>query len=112
MEINIRARGFDLDDETRDMILRRTTFALDAFTDSVGAVSIYLLDLNGPRGGVDKLCQINAEIGGRTQLAVIEQNRTIAGAVNQALRSMKYRVADCLRREREHEPESMAATVS
>ena len=112
MEINIRARGFDLDDETREMILRRTTFALDAFRDSVGAVSIYLLDLNGPRGGVDKLCQINAEVGGRTQLAVIQQNTTIAGAVNNALRTIKYRVADSLRRERPPDTQSIRAAVA
>ena len=112
MELIIRARGLEVDDQTREMILRRTRFALDAFGDRVESVAIYLLDLNGPRGGVDKLCQVNVRVAGMSQLAMIEQAPTVAGAVNRALRSAKHRVAEAVRRLRQPETESVRTAVA
>jgi hypothetical protein len=112
MDITIRARGLELDNETREMILRRTGFALDAFGDRVESAAIYLMDLNGPRGGVDKLCQVNIRVAGLSQLAVVEQAPTVAGAVNRSLRTAKHVVAEAVRKMRQPETESVRAAVA
>lgn len=110
MEITIRARGFDLYEDTRDMVLRRTQFALDAFEKHVESVSIFLLDLNGPKGGVDKLCQVNVKVAGLTQIATIENGNTVETAVNEALKTAKYRVSEAIRKKQE--TDSMRAAVA
>ena len=112
MELFIRARGFEVDRETRDMIVRRTRFALDAFGARIASVAVFLVDLNGPRGGVDKLCQVNIRTEGLGQLAVIEQGQTVAGAVNRALRTAKHRVAEEVRRKREPDTASIRTAVA
>lgn len=39
--------------------LRRITYALDRFHSAVREVNIRLLDVNGPKGGIDKNCIAN-----------------------------------------------------
>jgi hypothetical protein len=112
MELIIRARGCEVDDDTREMIVRRTRFALDAFGHVVESIAIYLLDMYGRRGGVDKLCQANIRLTGMSQLAVIEQAATLAGAVNRVLRTARHRIAEEVRRARVPQPESIRTAVA
>jgi putative sigma-54 modulation protein len=49
-------------DEIREYAERRVCFALDRFRD-MKRVVVSLDDLNGPKGGMDKLCRIVAEFG-------------------------------------------------
>jgi len=57
----IRSRGCATG-EIRDYAKRRVCFALDRFPD-VRVLVVSLHDLNGPKGGIDKLCRIVVEFG-------------------------------------------------
>jgi putative sigma-54 modulation protein len=98
MELSIRTRSIETTDELRDLVTRRLQFALDAFAERIESVSVYLMDLNGPRRGVDKLCQITVRVHGIGSLAVLERSSTPAGALSRAARRLKYRVSEALRR--------------
>jgi ribosome-associated translation inhibitor RaiA len=98
MELSIRTRAIESTDELRDLVARRLQFALDTFTDRIESVSVYLMDLNGPRRGVDKICQITVRLHGAGSLAVLERGATPAGALSRATRRLKYRVSEALRR--------------
>src|ERR1051326_1811161 len=64
MKLSIRTRSVEITDALRDLISRRLRSSLDAFGGRVTNASVYLADVNGPRGGVDKSCQIGVAVRG------------------------------------------------
>ena len=93
MELSIRTRDVELTDALRERITRRLGFSLDTFEDHVEDAFVYLVDLNGPKGGVDKLCQITVRARGMGELAVRETGTTFQAALNRAARRLKYRLS-------------------
>lgn len=62
MQIDIRAQGFTLTQGLRDYVMKRLAYAFAHGDDSVTRLSVYLSDINGPRGGDDKRCLIQARL--------------------------------------------------
>ena len=58
MKIEIQARNFSLTDSLREYIERRLGFALSTRDEHILRIAVRLSDINGPRGGADKCCQI------------------------------------------------------
>ena len=58
MKIEIRFRGLESSDALRDHVSRRIHFHLSRFGNEVTAILVRLADVNGPKGGVDKRCQV------------------------------------------------------
>lgn len=69
MKIDVRFRGLEGSDALRRYVVRRVGFALDRFSNLVQEVVIRLSDVNGPRGGADKRCQVT--VHGRAMGAAI-----------------------------------------
>jgi ribosome-associated translation inhibitor RaiA len=86
MELTIRTRSIEITDSLRDLISRRLHFALDIFGDRIRHASVYLADVNGPRGGVDKSCQINVTVRGIGSILVSEKGSTSEAALTRATR--------------------------
>lgn len=98
MEIVIRARDIGWNDELRRQVERSITFAVDRHTKRIRRVSVYLTDLNGPRGGVDKLCQITADLRGSRSVLILEIGDDLLGVVTRAARRLGYRVGRSIQR--------------
>ncbi len=60
MEIAIRTRDLEWNENLRKLVERRIDYAVDRHKSRIGRISACLSDLNGPRGGMDKLCQMTA----------------------------------------------------
>jgi ribosome-associated translation inhibitor RaiA len=58
MELEMRGVNYELNDALKVHIERRLGFALGRFADRIQRLMVRLSDINGPRGGVDKRCQI------------------------------------------------------
>ena len=58
MKLEIRVRGVEAADALREHAARRVHFHLSRFGHEVAAVVMRISDLNGPKGGIDKRCQI------------------------------------------------------
>ncbi len=58
MKIEVRFRGLGSSDALRDHAARRIHSHLSRFAGEVTAVLVRLDDVNGPKGGVDKRCQV------------------------------------------------------
>src|SRR5947208_1573718 len=58
MHIDIRGTHVYITESLRAYIERRLGFALDRFARSIRRVVVRLVDLNGPRGGIDECCQL------------------------------------------------------
>jgi len=58
MQIDIQARNFSLTNALREYIQRRLGFSLSTRDEHIQRIMVRLSDINGPRGGRDKCCQI------------------------------------------------------
>lgn len=58
MDLQIRTRNFELTDELQEHLERRLAFALRRFLGRIDRVAVRITDENGPRGGIDKSCQV------------------------------------------------------
>ena len=104
MQIDIRANGIEVSESLQAHTERCLKFGLDWARHDVDRVVITLSDINGPRGGNDKRCQLRIplpkmrdvvieEIAGDLQIAV-------ARSVDRAARSLERRLS----RQREFGP--------
>jgi hypothetical protein len=98
MEIVIRVRDTDWNEDLRRKLERSIEFAMDRHKSRIDRISVYLSDLNGPRGGVDKLCQITADIRGARPVLILEKGDDLEAVVNRAARRLSHRVGRRLHR--------------
>lgn len=76
---------------------RRLLFALGRFSRQVEAVRLLLDDVNGPRGGVDKRCQVVVQLAPWGEVRVEQSDRSLHAVIDLAA----DRVRHALSRERE-----------
>ncbi|MCC7155466.1 MAG: hypothetical protein IT161_12905 [Bryobacterales bacterium] len=100
MNISVRTRDIVLSDELEKQIERSIAFAVDRHSSRVTQVSVYLADLNGPRGGVDKLCQITAELKGSIPVLILERGDDLVATVSRAAKRLGYRIGRRVQRVR------------
>ena len=62
MTFEVRGHHLPLSNALKRHAERRLAFALRRFDRWIGGVKVRISDVNGPRGGVDKFCQITAEM--------------------------------------------------
>lgn len=98
MELQVHSRHTELDQSLRDYIERRLTFALDRFAPRVNRVLVRLHDLNGPRGGVDKRCTVEAHLVPSGAVVVKAAGEDIEQAVGLAADRIGRRVRNELDR--------------
>ncbi len=84
MLIAIRDTGIGLSAEGRAYAIDRVDRALGAVREHVRKVFIYLTDLNGPRGGVDKLCRIAVTLDAGRPVVVTTNAGSVTGVVDVA----------------------------
>lgn len=100
MKFHVRSRQLHLGDEVRAHVGRRLAFSLDRFRDRVRRVTVNLMDVNGPRGGEDKVCRIEVRL--RPTGAVFADGfaADLLSAVDGAAARAAVTVARALKRER------------
>lgn len=58
MKFEVRGRGIEVTEEWTLRAARQVGFAFDRFGDRLASVVVQLHDRNGPKGGVDKHCDV------------------------------------------------------
>jgi putative sigma-54 modulation protein len=96
MQLDIQARGFALTEALRSYTLKRLRFALGRDDNVVMRARVRLADINGPRGGVDKRCQVELAMAGHSNI-LIEDTQTdlyfaIDRACERAMRTLNRRL--------------------
>jgi ribosome hibernation promoting factor len=94
--IEVRSKAECAEQEVYQFAERRIGFALDRIRDARRIV-ISIEDVNGPKGGADKRCQIVAEFG-FASVIIEEIQQTWQSAVARAMRRLSRRVARELKR--------------
>ncbi|MDX1253120.1 MAG: HPF/RaiA family ribosome-associated protein [Gammaproteobacteria bacterium] len=100
MQIDIQTHGFVLTQGLRTHVEQRLRFALTRFQNRVARVAVHLSDVNGPRGGVDKHCQLQVRLRGLPDIVVKDTEADLYVAVGRATERAGRTLARYLRRAR------------
>jgi hypothetical protein len=92
MKLRLATRGIELSSDLDDYVRRRAHFGLGRFAGKIKFLSISLADVNGPRGGIDKCCDIRIDAGLGKQVVVRERQATIEAAIAFAVESAERAV--------------------
>ena len=101
MRVDIKTSGFDLTDGLRDHAQKRLDFALDWARHEVSRVSLNLSDINGPRGGKDKRCQIHIPLPGNRDVVIKDTESDLYAAIDLAVDRASRTLERHLRRQRD-----------
>ena len=101
MRIHVRSRGFELTNALRAYAERRLLFGLGRFGRRLQSVMLRMDDVNGPRGGADKRCQIVARLAPWGDVRVEELDGDLYAAIDRAADRLDRAVAREMERRRE-----------
>ena len=85
MNIEIQARRVPLSRALRNYTERRIRFALARFDERITRVSLWLSDVNGPKGGNVKNCQLQIVMTGKPDVVIEETRENLYVAINRAI---------------------------
>ena len=98
MHVEAYSSTFTLTDGLREFLQRRLGFALGRYRDAIRRVTVRLRDLNGPRGGSDKACQLQVELAGQQPLVISHTAPDLYQAIGAAAKRADRQVARRLSR--------------
>ena len=84
MHIDIQARDFALTKALRLHIEKRLSFALSTRYDHIKRIMVRLSDINGPRGGNDKRCQLHVVLPGQQDVVIEDTQPDLYMAIDRA----------------------------
>ena len=100
MRLVLKCRSFELSDELRAHATKRVRFALGRLTSHIRSVEVALVDINGPRGGLDKKCRIVVRGGRFQQVCVQALDSSAEAAVSAAAERVARAVTRAIERQR------------
>jgi putative sigma-54 modulation protein len=97
MQLDIQTTGFSLTDGLKSYTTQHMQFALNRNDALIVRARVWLADINGPRGGVDKRCQIELKLAGQNNIVVEDVETDLYVAIDRAsercMRTLARRVA-------------------
>jgi ribosome-associated translation inhibitor RaiA len=95
--LSIQSRGFTLTRALKDRISKRIGLILGNTGHPITNVDVRLSDINGPKGGVDKKCQIHIQLSGQPGVIVTDIQRDLYNAIDRAasraMRTMRRKLS-------------------
>jgi putative sigma-54 modulation protein len=111
MRITVRTHDLDWNEKLQKKVERSIEFAVDRHRDRIDRIAVCLADLNGPRGGVDKLCQMTAEVRGIGTLHISENGSDVTAVAGRAARRLGFRIRRSIERRRGRGAADRRATI-
>jgi len=97
---HVRVIGVALDEEDRALIRQKLGAKLGKFAASIERVTVRMTDANGPRGGVDHVCNVKVVLSGLPSVVVERQDASPHAVIDLALRATEQAVRRGLGRRR------------
>jgi ribosome-associated translation inhibitor RaiA len=98
--VHVRVIGVELDDDERAYIRRKLGMKLGKFATSIERISVRVTDLNGPRGGIDQVCNVKVVLSGLPSVVIERRHAALHAAIDGALRATERAVRRCVDRRR------------
>jgi hypothetical protein len=97
---NVRVYGVDLSREERAGIRQGLGAKLGKYASSIERVSVRVLDANGPRGGIDKMCRVKVVLSALPSVIFESRAASLKDALNDALAGTEQAVRRSVQRRR------------
>ncbi len=101
MKIHLRSKKVGLDETVRAYIERRLRFSLGRYSPRILRVTVQIVDLNGPRGGEDKVCRIEVRLLPTGSVFVEDTDADLHAAVDRATDRAARSVSRAIERTRD-----------
>ncbi|WP_442505428.1 hypothetical protein SH528x_004215 [Novipirellula sp. SH528] len=98
MKITVATSIERLSPSARDSIRSLISSTLARFAPRITQVSVSVVDENGPRGGVDKLCRVNVLMPGVGTVTTKARHEKLMAAVSEAARRARRIVVTKMKR--------------
>ncbi|MDH5181013.1 MAG: HPF/RaiA family ribosome-associated protein [Gammaproteobacteria bacterium] len=102
MQIDIQTRSFSLTDALREHVNRRIGFTLGTRDDYIQRIVVRLEDINGPRGGADKLCRLQIVLDQLPDVVIEDTEEDMYVAIDRATDRAGRTVSRKISRQRDH----------
>jgi len=115
MQINIQARHLKQAKKIKAYVKRRLGFSLSNRSDNIQAIHVTLSDINGPKGGVDKCCQIHLKVASIPDIIISKVGADIFSVIDKVsdrvLRSLNNKLIKkrSFKRSRSNENDSFSS---
>lgn len=83
MLIDIQARGFSLTEALKSYVRQRLSNAF-ASLEGIQRIAVRLVDINGPRGGIDKRCQLQVVLARRPDVVIKDTENDMYAAIDKS----------------------------
>ncbi|MEM7284067.1 MAG: HPF/RaiA family ribosome-associated protein [Pseudomonadota bacterium] len=100
MHIRVRSKDFKLTPSIDGFAREQVHSALSRLDTDFIAVDVFLKDINGPRGGVDKQVLIRVRLPNRQVITVTATHESFYGAMGQSAKRIKRAVKRHIRKSR------------
>ena len=97
---HVRVIGVELDEEDRDLIRKKLGTKLGKFASPIERVTVRMTDANGPRGGVDHVCNVKVVLSELPSVVVERRDASPYVAIDLALRATEQAVRRSVGRRR------------
>jgi len=85
MSMNFSSDGLPLKVKVQDYVQRKIDSAIGPFEDFVKAVDIRIVDVNGPKGGIDQRCRVAVAMNGKPDIIASANHENAFGAISLAV---------------------------
>ena len=109
MKIEIQSLNFSLAPAQSRYIEGRLGFALDADSEHIERVELWLSEIHIAEGNVHKRCLIQLELKGRTMVVSESIDPDLRVAIHRAVDQASWKVPRCLERQKKEASMGMAA---
>ena len=100
MNITTRAQDFDMSSAIDQFARDQVRTVLGRLSDHIVAVDVFMKDLNGPKGGIDKQALIRVRLRNRHVLALETEHENLYAAIRKCAKRTKRAVRRYMRKSR------------
>jgi len=93
MEVSVDTCSIALPASAGDSLVTRISRIFGRLNNSVTRLHMTLADVNGPKGGRDKLCMLRLQLKGGGQVVVVDQAAKLSQAISRSLRRARRHMA-------------------
>jgi ribosomal subunit interface protein len=112
MKVLIRGVHLALTESLREYVERHLVSHLERYIDDEATeVEIALVDINGPKGGVDQECRVTVRMPGFAAMHVTETSETIHHAVDAARDRLENTIKRTLEKRRDRSSQGLPEDV-
>ncbi|MDJ0652585.1 MAG: HPF/RaiA family ribosome-associated protein [Xanthomonadales bacterium] len=115
MNITLQSQSFSITEGIRSHVFDRFRDACGRFSSRLRSIEVYMKDINGPKGGIDKVVVARVRLVSGEQTLVQTSHEDLYAAISKSARCSRRAIKKELRKRREvlrRSPRSVASSLS